>query len=71
VRITTVFNKLLALQGALVRRVSFGTTAITVEVEKRARKLRCPYCPFSGSRHRDSSSKIVATHVSLAIRGLA
>ncbi len=46
-RITTVFNKLLALQGALVRRVSFGTTAITIEVEKRARKLRCPYCPFS------------------------
>ena len=47
VRITTVFNKLLALQGALVRHVVFGAGAITVLVAKRARRLRCPYCRFS------------------------
>jgi transposase len=47
VRITTVFNKLLALQGALVRQVVFGTGAITVLVAKRTKRLRCPYCPFS------------------------
>lgn len=46
-RITTVFNKLLALQGAFVRRVVFGTNAITVEVRKRTKRLRCPYCSYS------------------------
>jgi transposase len=47
VRITTVFNKLLALHGALVRHVVFETGAITVRVAKRAKRLRCPYCRFS------------------------
>jgi hypothetical protein len=32
VRITTVFNKLLALQGAFVKKVEFGPAGIVVDV---------------------------------------
>ena len=46
-RITTVFNKLLALQGAFVRSVEFGFEEIVVTVERRARLHRCPKCKFS------------------------
>ncbi len=46
-RVTTVFNKLLALQGALVRQVLFGFNHIVVVVAKRHRLLRCPRCAFS------------------------
>jgi transposase len=47
VRVTTVFNKLLALQGAFVRHVEFGPLGIVVEVAKRHRRNRCPRCTFS------------------------
>jgi transposase len=47
VRITTVFNKILALQGGYVRRVAFCKDAIVVDVAKRHRRNRCPHCPFS------------------------
>lgn len=51
-RITTVFNKLLALQDAHVRGVAFGTGVIVVEVAPRQRRHRCPRCPFStGARY--------------------
>ena len=43
-RITTVFNKLLALQGAFVRGVRFTSGAVEVTVERRARRHRCPHC---------------------------
>ena len=46
-RITTVFNKLLGLQGAFVRRVEFGPFGIVVDVAKRHRRHRCPRCTFS------------------------
>jgi len=46
VRVTTVFNKLLSLQGAFVRRVEFTPGAIVVGVRKRARLHACPYCSF-------------------------
>jgi transposase len=46
-RVTTVFNKLLALQGAFVRRVEFGPLGIVVDVAKRHRRQRCPRCMFS------------------------
>ena len=64
-RITTVFNRLLALQGALVRRVVFGTTAIVVEVEKRARKLRCPRCSFASRAGYDRREDRDWRHLSL------
>ncbi|HVP65788.1 MAG TPA: ISL3 family transposase [Anaeromyxobacteraceae bacterium] len=46
-RVTTVFNKLLSLQGAFVRRVVFGPNGIVVDVAKRHRRNRCPRCTFS------------------------
>jgi transposase len=47
VRVTTVFNKLLALQGGFVRQVVFGQAGVVVDVARRARRHRCPYCSFS------------------------
>jgi transposase len=41
------YNKLLALQGALISQVAFGANAVIVRVRKRAKRLRCPYCHFS------------------------
>jgi len=47
-RSTTVFSKLLALQGAYVQEVEFGAgRQITVTVRRRARRHRCPHCRFS------------------------
>jgi transposase len=44
----TIFNKLLALQGAFVREVTFQAEADTIEVGivSRAGKHRCPRCEF-------------------------
>jgi transposase len=47
VRITTVFNKLLRLQGAFVRAVRFASEAVRVTVAKRARLCRCPHCGYA------------------------
>jgi transposase len=47
VRITTVFNKLLQLQGAFVRAVKFAGETVIVTVAKRARRHRCPRCAFT------------------------
>ena len=46
-RVTTVFNKLLALQGAFVRGVAFSPTGIMVDVAKQHRRNRCPRFTFS------------------------
>lgn len=46
-RITTVFNKLLSLQGAFVRKVEFQRDAILVWVGHRSRCHQCPQCAFS------------------------
>jgi transposase len=64
VRISTVFNKLLSLQGAWVRRVQFAPEAIVVRVAKRMRRHQCPRCQFSTSAGYDQH---VATwrHVAL------
>jgi transposase len=47
VRINTVFNKLLSLQGAWVRSVRFGAGEVTAVVARRARRHGCPQCQFS------------------------
>jgi transposase len=47
VRITTVFNKLLSLQGARVESVKFTPDGIDVTVARRGRLHRCPRCRFS------------------------
>ena len=41
-RLKTVFNRLLSLQGALVRDVEFGPEHVVVTVARQARKHRCP-----------------------------
>ena len=51
-RVTTAFNRLLDLPGVIVREVSFGAAAVTVEVALRRRRLACPLCSFTtGSRY--------------------
>jgi len=63
VRVTTVFNKLLSLQGAFVRKVEFDFDEIRVTVARRARRHRCPKCRFStkaGYDHRDRDWRHVA-----------
>ena len=45
-RVTTAFNRLLALPGAFVTDVEFGDEAIVVAVRRRSRRLVCP-CGFS------------------------
>jgi transposase len=47
VRISTVFNRLLQLQGAYVCAVKFVPKAIVVDVARRGRRHRCPYCSFT------------------------
>ena len=56
-RITTVFNKLLALQGAFVRKVEFGPVGILVDVAKRHRRHRCPRCAFSTRARYDRTAR--------------
>ena len=63
-RITTVFNKLLCLQGASVRNVEFGPPGIVVEVANRHRLHRCPRCSFS-TRARYDRTVREWRHVSL------
>jgi transposase len=47
VRIRTVFNHLLCLQGAWVREVEFRADAVVVSVARRQRKHRCPRCKYA------------------------
>ena len=63
-RVTTVFNKLLSLQGAFVRRVEFGPLGILVDVAMRRRRHRCPRCTFS-TRARYDRTVREWRHVSL------
>ena len=46
-RLTTVFNKLLSLQGAVVRDVAFGARHLEVTVVRQARKHHCPHCRYA------------------------
>jgi len=48
VRVTTAFNRLLALEGISVVEVSFtGTASVMLDVALRRRRLVCPMCSFS------------------------
>ena len=48
-RLTTVFNKLLSLQGAWVTGVRFARDHVVVIVAPRRRRHRCPQCGYSTS----------------------
>jgi transposase len=56
VRITTAFNRLLALPGLRVMTVRFQDRGIVVEVRKRARLLRCP-CGWTTTARYDRSRR--------------
>jgi len=64
VRMTTVFKKLLCLQGACIRDVELRPDAIIVEVASRRLKHRCPKCPFSTRAGYDHDERFWR-HVSL------
>ena len=52
-RLTTVFNKLLALQGAFVRDVKFTPDRLLVIVAPRRQLHRCPLCRFETTSRYD------------------
>lgn len=55
-RVTTAFNRMLALPGANVIGVAFGPDGIVVSIRLRARRLRCP-CGSSTSARYDTSRR--------------
>lgn len=54
VRVTTAFNRLLALPGITVCEVSFGTGVVTATVALRRRRLCCPRCDYSTRARHDT-----------------
>ena len=64
-RLTTVFNKLLCLQGAFVRAVKFGFEEIVVTVTPRKRLHRCPLCNFASHSGYDKRDHRRWRHVPL------
>ena len=52
-RVSTAFNKMLAIPGAWVREITFSPTGVVVELRRRARRLQCPCgTTFSGTYDR-------------------
>jgi transposase len=54
VRVSTAFNKMLAIPGAWVASVTFTPTGIVVGLRRRTRRLRCP-CGFQSRSRYDAS----------------
>ena len=46
-RVTTAFNKLLALNATFVQAVNFDPSQISVTVRLARRRLRCPHCNYA------------------------
>ena len=59
-RITTAFNRLLDLQGAWVRTVSFQPDRVVVTVALKRRRLQCPKCSYTTSHRRATCSDAAA-----------
>jgi transposase len=57
VRVTTAFNKMLALQGAWVRDVAFGADGVIVTVALKAKKPRCSGCGTPGLNIKEHRTK--------------
>lgn len=53
-RATTIFNRLLKLDGVTVTAVEIGEDTVTVQVRLRRRKLRCPDCGYTTSARYDT-----------------
>jgi transposase len=54
VRVTTVFNRLLALPGISVRGVSFAADTVELTVALRRKRLVCPLCDYATAARRDT-----------------
>ena len=53
-RLTTAFNRLLALPGITVSDVAFGAGIVTATVALRRRRLCCPRCDYSTRARHDT-----------------
>lgn len=53
-RVTTAFNRLLALPDTSVRGVAFTTGSVVVTVALRRRRLACPHCGFTTAARHDT-----------------
>jgi transposase len=56
VRVTTAFNRILGIAGAVVESVEFGGDGVVVGIRARARRLRCP-CGWSTGARYDTSRR--------------
>jgi transposase len=71
VRATTVFNRLLDLDGANVTAVEIGVAAVSVTVKLRRRKLVCPECGYTTRARYDTRPEPSSwRHLDLAGRRL-
>jgi len=57
VRLTTAFNRLLHLQGALVRQVAFQQDGLLIHITRRAQLHRCPHCSFKTRSRYDAHDR--------------
>lgn len=65
-RVTSAFKRLLRLDGVQVTGVAFGSSAVTVTVALRRRRLQCPLCRFStGARYDTRASPSRWRHLDL------
>jgi transposase len=54
VRVTSVFSRLLRLEGVWVRKVGFTRDAVVVHVALRRRRLHCPRCEYTSRARKDT-----------------
>jgi transposase len=54
VRVTTVFSRLLRLEGVWVRKVGFTRDAVVVHVALRRQRLHCPLCEYTSRARKDT-----------------
>ena len=56
-RVTTAFNRMLAIEGATVSSVTFAPEGIVVGLRRRARRLTCSTCGWSTAARYDTSTR--------------
>ena len=56
-RVSTAFNKMLAVPGAWVASVTFTPEGVVVGLRRRFRRLSCPHCGWSTRAREDASTR--------------
>lgn len=56
-RVTTAFNKMLAIPGAWVSSVEFTPVGVVIGLRRRCRRLSCPVCGFRSSARYDARTR--------------